>query len=48
MKEAPAPAEASTEVGQDDSPETLGGIVVIGVCMVAVIAATAFFIGFFW
>lgn len=43
----PEPAEAATEVGQDDSPETLGGFVVMGIIVVAVIAATAFLIGYF-
>lgn len=37
----PHPAEASTEVGADDAPETLGGIVSLGV-VVVVIALIAF------
>lgn len=43
----PEPAEASTEVGQDDSPETLGSLVFMGILVVAVIAATVFLIGYF-
>lgn len=43
----PEPAEAATEVGQDDSPETLGSLVFMGLIVVAVIAATAFLIGYF-
>lgn len=43
----PEPAEAATEVGHDDSPETLGGLVFMGIIVVAVIAATVFLIGYF-
>lgn len=46
-KDIPTPAEAATEIGVDDAPETLGSIVLLGVIVVAVIAAIAFLVGYF-
>lgn len=47
MKEAPPPAEAATDVGQDDSPETLGTLIVFGIAVIVGIALIAFSVGFF-
>lgn len=44
---APAPAEACTEMGVDDAPETLGTLVVVGALVVAVIGVAAFLAGYF-
>lgn len=43
---APAPAEACTEVGVDDAPETLGTLILIGGLVVAVVAVIAFTAGY--
>lgn len=43
----PQAAEAATELGVDDGPETLGSIVLMGVIIVAVIGAIAFLVGYF-
>ena len=43
---APAPAEACTEVGVDDAPETLGTLMVAGALVVVVIGTLAFIAGY--
>ena len=45
----PEAAEAATEIGvdNDDGPETLGSIVLMGVVIVAVVGAIAFLVGYF-
>jgi hypothetical protein len=53
--DAPPPAEAATEVGQDesnfyglefwDAPESLGRLVVLGLCVVVLVGAIAFVVG---
>ena len=47
MKDHPDPAEAATEIGVDDAPETLGSVVLMGLIVVAVIGAIAFLVGYF-
>lgn len=42
----PEAAEAATEVGVDDGPETLGTLVVAGVLVVVVIGTLAFIAGY--
>lgn len=41
----PEAAEAATEIGVDDGPETLGSIVLMGVVIVAVVGVIAFLVG---
>lgn len=43
----PEAAEACTEVGIDDGPETLGTIAVAGALVVAVIVVIAFLAGYY-
>jgi hypothetical protein len=43
----PQAAEAATELGVDDGPETLGAVVLMGVIIVAVVGAIAFLVGYF-
>lgn len=43
----PNPAEASTEIGVDDSPETLGVLVAIGIGVVVLLAFIAFAVLYF-
>lgn len=43
----PAPAEACTEVGADDGLEAVGSVVVIGIVVIALIAAVTFVVGVF-
>ena len=45
MKDYPDPAEAATEVGHDDAPETLGTLVLMGVAVVAAVGLVAFLVG---
>ncbi len=47
MKDHPDPAEAATELGVDDGPETLGAVVLMGVVIVAVVGVIAFLVGYF-
>ncbi len=47
MKDHPDPAEAATEIGVDDGPETLGSVVLMGLIVVAVVGAIAFLVGYF-
>ena len=41
----PDPAEAATELGVDDAPETLGTLVLMGVAVVAAVGLVAFLVG---
>jgi hypothetical protein len=41
----PEAAEAATEVGADDAPESLGTLVVLGLCVVCLVGAIAFVVG---
>jgi hypothetical protein len=41
----PEAAEAATEVGIDDAPESLGTLVVLGLCVVCLVGAIAFVVG---
>jgi hypothetical protein len=41
----PEAAEAATEVGIDDAPESLGKLVVLGLCVVCLVGAIAFVVG---
>ena len=41
----PEAAEAATEVGIDDAPESLGTLVVLGLCVVVLVGAIAFVVG---
>lgn len=43
----PEAAEAATEIGVDDAPETLGSIIVAGLLVVAIIGTLAFIAGYF-
>ena len=45
MKDYPDPAEAATELGVDDAPETLGTLVLMGVAVVAAVGLVAFLVG---
>jgi hypothetical protein len=45
MKDHPDPAEAATEVGADDAPESLGRLVVLGLGIVCLVGAIAFLVG---
>ena len=45
MQERPDPAEAATELGVDDAPETLGTLVLMGVAVVAAVGLVAFLVG---
>ena len=45
MKDYPDPAEAATEVGADDAPESLGTLVLMGVAVVAAVGLVAFLVG---
>lgn len=46
-EEIPPPAEAATEVGIDDAPETIGSILLIGVVVVLVVLVASFLAGYF-
>jgi hypothetical protein len=41
----PEAAEAATEVGADDAPESLGKLVVLGLGIVCLVGAIAFLVG---
>jgi hypothetical protein len=41
----PEAAEAATEVGADDAPESLGTLVVLGLGIVCLVGAIAFLVG---
>jgi hypothetical protein len=41
----PEAAEAATEIGVDDAPESLGTLVVLGLGVVALVGAIAFVVG---
>jgi hypothetical protein len=41
----PEAAEAATEVGVDDAPESLGKLVVLGLCVVVLVGAIALAVG---
>jgi hypothetical protein len=41
----PEAAEAATEVGVDDAPESLGTLVVLGLCVVVLVGVIAFVVG---
>jgi hypothetical protein len=41
----PEAAEAATEVGIDDAPESLGTLVVLGLCVVVLVGVIAFVVG---
>ncbi len=44
--DAPPPAEAATEVGvDDDAVESLGKLLVLGLCVVVLVGAIAFVVG---
>lgn len=44
-EEVPPPAEACTEIGADDGLEAIGSVVVVGVLIIALIAAVTFVVG---
>ena len=41
----PEAAEAATEIGVDDAPESLGTLVVLGLCVVVLVGAIALAVG---
>ena len=41
----PEAAEAATEIGIDDAPESLGTLVVLGLCVVVLVGVIAFVVG---
>ncbi len=41
----PEAAEAATEIGVDDAPESLGTLVVLGLCVVCLVGAIALAVG---
>jgi len=41
----PEAAEAATEIGIDDAPESLGTLVVLGLCVVVLVGVIAFLVG---
>lgn len=41
----PEAAEAATEIGIDDAPESLGRLVVLGLAIVCLVGAIAFLVG---
>jgi hypothetical protein len=41
----PEAAEAATEIGVDDAPESLGTLVVLGLCVVVLVGLIAFVVG---
>jgi hypothetical protein len=43
--DAPPPAEAATEIGVDDAPESLGKLVVLGLGVVVLVGVIAFLVG---
>ncbi len=46
MKDHPDPAEAATEVGvDDDAVESLGRLVLLGLCVVVLVGLIAFVVG---
>jgi hypothetical protein len=45
MQERPDPAEAATELGIDDAPETIGTLVLMGVAVVVAVGLIAFVVG---
>jgi hypothetical protein len=46
MTDKPIPAEAATEVGvDDDAVESLGKLVVLGLCVVVLVGLIAFVVG---
>lgn len=42
----PAPAEACTDIGVDDAPETIGTFVLMGVLIILIVAFISFFAGY--
>ena len=45
MKDHPDPAEAATEIGVDDAPESLGKLVLLGLGIVVLVGLIAFLVG---
>jgi hypothetical protein len=46
MNDKPIPAEAATEVGvDDDAVESLGRLVLLGLCVVVLVGLIAFVVG---
>jgi hypothetical protein len=45
MTDKPIPAEAATEIGVDDAPESLGKLLVLGLCVVCLVGAIALAVG---
>ena len=45
MNDKPMPAEAATEVGIDDAPESLGRLVLLGLGIVVLVGLIAFLVG---
>ena len=45
MKDHPDPAEAATEIGIDDAPESLGRLVLLGLGIVVLVGLIAFLVG---
>jgi hypothetical protein len=45
MNDKPIPAEAATEIGVDDAPESLGKLLVLGLCVVVLVGAIALAVG---
>lgn len=45
MKDHPDPAEAATEIGIDDAPESLGTLVVLGLGVVGLVILIALAVG---
>ena len=41
----PEAAEAATEIGVDDAPESVGTLVVLGLCVVVLVGAIALAVG---
>ena len=41
----PEAAEAATEIGIDDAPESLGTLVLLGLCVVVLVGLIAFVVG---
>jgi hypothetical protein len=45
MNDKPIPAEAATEVGIDDAPESLGRLVLLGLGVVVLVGVIALAVG---